>query len=267
MNNPHHPLNAGFPAGFPTFSGSPSENFRLWKVQATEGLKFVHQATWDDAVLGVLRGAALRTAVAYLKTNPASRNTMSLLDFLSSRFGTATSPFIARCRLRALIQTGSVEEYTCAFNEIAAGIFPCVEIELLGYYLTGLRPTTGRLVLARGPSTLAEAIICATELDISNAIFASRPAPFNNHMDRVEQETTDIEDASLSAARFAGRQQRRCGRRSPPGPCRFCKGNHWNNECPRRTQSRPNKYGDSLYSLGQATLGAIAASASEIPGR
>lgn len=78
-------LGLSFNSGFPTFAGTPQDNFRLWKAQVVANLLFIHENARQAAILSLLRGAALQAAVAYLEDNSTTRAD-TLLDYLSDKF-------------------------------------------------------------------------------------------------------------------------------------------------------------------------------------
>lgn len=238
-----------FSPNFPTFAGTAEDNFAVWEGQVESYLPFIHASAHDAAIFSLLRGAAANIGLTYIRTPPEERHGTSFLAYLGSKFQRQEDPYVIRNRLANLGQTGSVADYVTAFSAIADRVFPRSEVDLIFHFVRGLRSSTVQsIVLQSRPKTLGEAILCATQMENSRTAISPKTQGTAMDLDAVElkAEQEEQEEHLYAGQVIRGRKpqlpspppRRRGNGDRPPYPCRYCGGDHWNKECPKRTSQK-----------------------------
>lgn len=113
-----------------------------------------------------------------------------------SQFAPVNGNAVARDRLDALRQTGTVEAYISAFNKVTARITDLSAAETLHRFVKGLRPTVNAWVKTKGCTTLHEAMSAAQAVGDYGA-----PGIPTQHGDPMDVDAIELEVNALSMRR------------------------------------------------------------------
>ena len=159
---------------------------------------------------------------------------------------------MARKRLLALKQTGSVHDYVKAFSSIMLEVERMDDEDRLFYFGNGLQGWANQELIRHDPATLAEALAVAeklAELDRNDPAFQGRQQGNDRNNRRDNRRNDQGQNAGRGNQQNHGRQDGQNNNQNWNNfqggnyrrrDCRICHGDHWQDTCPNRNRGQGN---------------------------
>lgn len=116
------------------------KNYEDWFVVARVLLMTVKPNKQLACLIAALQGDALTVAASYLRSAGEQPTVTGMFTALQTHFGNLQDPHSLRQRLRALVQTGSLENYISEFSSRLLQIRDMSEQDKIDHFLTGMHP-------------------------------------------------------------------------------------------------------------------------------